>query len=229
MAKRTKLTPPSTASSSSRPACSFEVHVEKETFKFNAAHFVAFKGFRERLHGHNYRVGVKLLGSRKICSDGYVLDFGCIKAVTKTICKGMNEHFIVPMLSDVLTITMTKVDNPVTQKQDEYVNLTCEDGSQFSFPKHDCILLPIVHATTEELAIYLYGKILNGLDADYLLQRGIHTMEVLVSEAPGQDSTFRMEIPPSGSNHDEIFDVASYITTGDIIPMPCPTTTEAAK
>ena len=32
----------------------------KEKFKFNAAHFIAYKGFREMLHGHNYKVGVKI-------------------------------------------------------------------------------------------------------------------------------------------------------------------------
>ena len=70
---------------------SFEVRVAKDTFKFNAAHFVAFKGFRERMHGHNYQVSVRLLGSRKIGSDGYVVDFGDIKAVTKKVCKDLNE------------------------------------------------------------------------------------------------------------------------------------------
>mmetsp|Transcript_27940 Transcript_27940/g.39282 ORF Transcript_27940/g.39282 Transcript_27940/m.39282 type:complete len:225 (+) Transcript_27940:137-811(+) len=215
---------------SGRPECTFEVRVQKETFKFNAAHFVAFQGFRERLHGHNYQVGVKLIGTRKICSDGYVIDYGCVKAVTKKICKDLNEHFLCPMLSNVLTIDIIQVHNPITQKQDDYVTLHCnEDGSDFRFPKGDCALLPIVHATTEELAIYLYGKILNDLDPEYLRKRGIHTMEVTVSEAPGQEATFRMELPAVGSNHEEVFDVASYVTAGDIIPMPCPTTTERAN
>ena len=38
----------------------YSVFVAKADFKFNAAHFVAYKGFRERLHGHNYTVGVRL-------------------------------------------------------------------------------------------------------------------------------------------------------------------------
>jgi len=32
----------------------FEVSVSREDIKFHCAHFVAYKGFRERLHGHNY-------------------------------------------------------------------------------------------------------------------------------------------------------------------------------
>ncbi len=38
----------------------FEVVIAKPDFKFNSAHFIAFKGFREKLHGHNYTVSVKV-------------------------------------------------------------------------------------------------------------------------------------------------------------------------
>ena len=41
----------------------FEVVVDKDDLKFNCAHFVAYNGFRERLHGHNYNVVVKLVGT----------------------------------------------------------------------------------------------------------------------------------------------------------------------
>ena len=128
---------------------SFEVRVAKEAFKFNAAHFVAFQGFRERLHGHNYQVGVRLLGSRRIGSDGYVVDFGDIKAVTKKVCKDMNEHFLCPTLSDVLDITTEKPEGKAGKAQQEHVKIVCEDGAMFVFPLKDCAMLPIVHATTE--------------------------------------------------------------------------------
>jgi hypothetical protein len=35
------------------------VEVNSENFKFSCGHFVAFKGFRERLHGHNYTMSVR--------------------------------------------------------------------------------------------------------------------------------------------------------------------------
>ena len=193
----------------------FEVHVSNDTFKFNAAHFVAFKGFRERLHGHNYKVGVRLLGSRTIGADGYVIDYGEVKAVTKQVCKDLNEHFLCPTLSDVIQIS-----ERMEETGQSSILLSCEDGSKFTFPKNDCAMLPIVHATTEELAIYVWGKILNGLNAVYLLQRGIHTMEVNVAEAIGQDATFRMKIP-DGDSSEGLFDVSSYITKGEVVPMPC--------
>eukprot|EP00970_Alexandrium_tamarense_P008919 scaffold1750_cov189-Alexandrium_tamarense.AAC.9 len=228
----------------------FEIYVSKDTFKFNASHFVAFPGFRERLHGHSYRASVKLLGSHEIGRDGYVLDFGCVKSVAKKVCKGMNEYFMVPMLSEVLKITVEDDEDAdeegknvcgecggVTTKQTianddgtikrSYpgsVTIQCEDGSVFVFPRQDCLLLPIMHSTAEELAIYLYGRLLKGLSKDYLLKRGVTTMEVTVSEAVGQDAVFRKQIP---SGEDD-FDVSSYISKDPIPPMPCATDTEAA-
>jgi len=190
---------------------SFEVYVSKDTFKFNAAHFVAFENYRERLHGHNYLVGVRLLGEKRIGADGYLIDFGNIKTVVKDICKRLNEHFLCPMHSTVLDIFV----------DDQQVRIVCQDGSVFSFPVQDCSLLPIVHATTEELAIYLYAEILNALHADYLVKRQIHTMEVTVAEAPGQEATFRLEIPKSAKAKNFKLDIRSFISTGDVIPMPC--------
>jgi 6-pyruvoyl-tetrahydropterin synthase len=195
-----------------RNTTSFEVFVSKDTFKFNAAHFVAFAGFRERLHGHNYRVSVRLLGERKIGADGYVIDFGNVKAVCKAVCKKLNEHFICPIHSDVLTIT--------EHADDKSVRIECEDGTFFVFPVKDCAMLPLVHATAEELSIYLWAELLKGLNADYLIKRGIHTMEVIVAEAPGQEAVFRWEIP-APTDTEFSLDVRTFITKGDVVPMPC--------
>jgi dihydroneopterin triphosphate aldolase (PTPS-III) / 6-pyruvoyltetrahydropterin synthase len=192
------------------PITSFEVYVAKEDFKFHAAHFVAFEGYRERLHGHNYKAGVRVIGSRTISSDGYVVDFGNIKKVTRKVCKELNERFLCPMLSDVIDIRV----------EGGNVNLSCQDGSHFAFPEGDCAKLPIVHATAEELAIYLWSKILQGLNAEWLLERGVHTMEVIVAEAPSQEATFRLAIPKEGLG-DELLDVRSFIMEGKVRPMPC--------
>jgi len=231
----------------------FEINLSKETFKFNAAHFVAFPGFRERLHGHNYRSSVRLLGTKTICNDGYLLDFGDMKGVVRDVCKEMNEYFICPIYSDVIQISVIAGGSTTgmaagTLKQQDTVKLVCEDGATFLFPKGDCLMLPLVHATAEELSIYIWGKILTLLDVVYLRRRGIHTMEVTVAEAPGQDALFRMEIPQvncsngtngtdgtNGSVTEEDVqmeiakrsDVRRYISSGDIVPRPClPTDTD---
>lgn len=81
----------------------FSININSVDFKFSSGHFVAFQGFRERLHGHNYTVSIHIEGNR-INSDGYVLDFGDVKDVTKAACKELNEYLILPGKSDVLDI-----------------------------------------------------------------------------------------------------------------------------
>ncbi len=152
----------------------YEVFVSKDDFKFNAAHFMAYPGFRERLHGHNYRVGVRIEGD--VGPDGYVIDFGDIKRATRSICKELNERTLVPMNSDVLTIEVA----------DGQVTMVTEDGARFSIPESDCALLPIVHSSAEDLAAYVSGRLRDALDV--LDSRGVRAMEVSVAEAPNQEA-----------------------------------------
>lgn len=38
--------------------------------------------------------------------DGYVVDFGEIKKISRVICKDLNESFLVPMNSDALKVRL---------------------------------------------------------------------------------------------------------------------------
>jgi 6-pyruvoyltetrahydropterin/6-carboxytetrahydropterin synthase len=158
----------------------YRVVVEKDYLKFSAAHFIAYKGFREPMHGHNYHVSVALAGA--VGPDGYVLDFGIVKKVTKAVCDELDERIIVPARSDCLTIA----------HEGPSVVLTYEDGARFLFPATDCVLLPIVHASAEELAEYVLSRLREGLGAHAM--RGITEIEVGVSEAPGQAAYCRAEL-----------------------------------
>ena len=72
------------------------------------------------------------------------------------------------------------------------VVLTYEDGARFVFPATDCILLPIVHASAEELAAYVLARLREGLGEHAM--RGLTEIEVGVSEAPGQAAYCRAEL-----------------------------------
>ncbi len=150
----------------------YRVVVQKENLKFSAAHFIAYKGFREPLHGHNYQVSVAISGT--VGSDGYVLDFGVVKELARAVCGELDERVLVPAESDCLTVT----------RGADSVTLTYEDGARFVFPAADTVLLPIVHASAEELATYVLGRMRDGLAAHAV--RGLTHIEVGVSEAPGQ-------------------------------------------
>lgn len=80
----------------------FEVVVSKSDMKFSCAHFIAYRGFREKLHGHNYNMTVRLTGSR--LATGYLVDFGIVKKVCRKLCRALNERFICPRDSSVLQI-----------------------------------------------------------------------------------------------------------------------------
>ena len=161
----------------------YEVFVSKDDFKFNAAHFIAYPGFRERLHGHNYRVSVRVVGP--VGRDGYVVDFGDIKRAARSVCSEMNERTMIPTESDCIEV----------EQGGGQIALVCEDGSRFSFPEADCILLPITHTSAEKLAAYVCHRLVESLDA--LSARGVELVEVGVAEVPLQEARYILEMKPS--------------------------------
>jgi dihydroneopterin triphosphate aldolase (PTPS-III) / 6-pyruvoyltetrahydropterin synthase len=158
----------------------FSIHVAKENLKFSAAHFIAYPGFREPLHGHNYQVGVRVEG--RLAATGYVLDFGLIKRLTKQIVDRLDERTIIPANSDCLEI----------RRQDGQVRVSYEHDS-FVFPAADVALLPIVHSSAEELARYIWGDLTRELSRREALSE-IVTLEVSVAEGPGQAAIYRQEV-----------------------------------
>src|SRR2546430_16133845 len=131
----------------------YSVVVAKDYLKFAAAHFIAYPGFREPLHGHNYQVSVSV--EADLGPDGYVLDFGLVKRVAKALCEELDERTLLPARSECLRVT----ESP------EAVEVTTEAGHVFRFPARDVRLLPIAHSSAEELAAYLLGRLRDALRA----------------------------------------------------------------
>ena len=118
-----------------------------------------------------------------LARDGYVVDFGDVKRIVRAECKKLNETFLCPCLSDVLRISFPGA----TQLQ-----IDCEDGSMFSFPRADCAELPIAHSSVEELAAMLSDRLIAAMREE-LVQRGIQRVEVTVAEHPGQSACYSVE------------------------------------
>ena len=74
-------------------------------------------------------------------------------------------------------------------------------------------MLPIVHSTAEELAQYLWHRITTTFSVDRLLSRGIHTLQIIVAEAPSQEGSYTRQLtsPPLGCFGEE----------GGVVPKPC--------
>jgi dihydroneopterin triphosphate aldolase (PTPS-III) / 6-pyruvoyltetrahydropterin synthase len=159
---------------------SFSVSVAKENLKFSAAHFIAYHGFREPLHGHNYQVGIRIRGD--LTSSGYVLDFGLVKKLTKEIVDRLDERTLIPARSDCLRIESSGGQVRVLYEEDEFV-----------FPRQDVCLLPIVHSSAEELARFIWDELRTALMANDALG-AIASLEISVAEGPGQAAIYESSV-----------------------------------
>eukprot|EP00918_Siedleckia_nematoides_P089855 GHVU01197488.1.p1 GENE.GHVU01197488.1~~GHVU01197488.1.p1 ORF type:complete len:206 (+),score=40.46 GHVU01197488.1:221-838(+) len=169
----------------------FDLGVESSRFKFSCAHFVAYPGFRERLHGHNYTLAFKIGGP--VGNEGYIVRAEELNDVVRDFCKSLNEYFIVPMKSDVLTIRM----------EEKSVYIRTETGDDFMFPIGDCKLLPIAHTTSEEIGAYAIELIAAKLGLDRLRSIGSTWIEVYVAELPGQRARCRLYLDDDGAGRQE--------------------------
>ena len=169
----------------------FELFLSRDSFKFSSSHFIARHGHRERLHGHDYRVSVRLTGSNTIAPDGTFVEKSHVRQAIEKACMELDERFLCPMNSNVMDITVSH-----DRCRNEKVTMVCQDGSAFTFPKKDCAMLPLVHTTTEEIAIYLWDRILELITVDYLFKRGVVSMQVNVAEgSEKEETTVRLGIP----------------------------------
>ena len=157
----------------------FSVAIGKEMLRFTAAHFIAFRGFREPLHGHTYQAQVTVSGP--VGPDGYVVDFLVLKKIAEEECAQLHLRTLLPWQSDCLT---------VEESADE-VTVRCEDGTRFLFPRQDVCLLPIVHTSSEEIARYLIARLRERLRE--VRGNSIQTIEVLIEDIPGQKAMCREE------------------------------------
>ena len=160
---------------------SFSIQVAKENLKFSAAHFIAYPGFREPLHGHNYQIGAKVEG--RLGEKGYVLDFGVVKKLLKEIADRLDERTILPANSDCLTIERHGNQIRVLYEADEFI-----------FPAKDVALLPIVHSSAEELARFVWNELCTALRGRGTI-REMLALEVWVAEGPGQAAHYRQDLP----------------------------------
>eukprot|EP00927_Polykrikos_kofoidii_P002627 TRINITY_DN11052_c0_g2_i1.p1 TRINITY_DN11052_c0_g2~~TRINITY_DN11052_c0_g2_i1.p1 ORF type:complete len:201 (+),score=29.57 TRINITY_DN11052_c0_g2_i1:55-657(+) len=132
------------------------VEVKSEQFRFQGAHFAASRGLRERLHGHNYTASIRIAG-RYDLRKWYLVDFGLVKSAVKHVCGQLHERFFVPMLSDVIRISVDRAAGTL--------KMACDDGARFAIPLSDCVLLPIAQSSCEEIVAYFHGAVAMELEA----------------------------------------------------------------
>jgi 6-pyruvoyl-tetrahydropterin synthase len=155
----------------------FSVAIGKEQLRFTAAHFIAFRGFREPLHGHTYQVRVTVSGP--VGPDGYVVDFLALKKIAEEEVARLHFRTLLPQQSDCLVIEESAVQ----------VTVHCEDGAYFVFPRGDVYFLPVVHSSSEEIAQHLVARLRERLRE--VRGNSIQTIEVTIEDVPGQEAVCR--------------------------------------
>lgn len=90
----------------------FGIELDK-LFKFNSSHFVVYDGFREPLHGHNYKVSIKIK-SKRLNECYYVEDFDNVKKYLIEICDNLKHCVLLPKYNKYMQLE--EIDNAIIVK-----------------------------------------------------------------------------------------------------------------
>ena len=157
----------------------FRVRVEKDYTVFSAGHFITYEGHLcEPLHGHNYRVAAAFEGP--LDQNFYVLDFVRIKRLLKTVADRLDRRMLLPSQSPLVAVETSGAEVIARYQDRRYV-----------FPASDVVLLPIPNTTSEMLARWIAGEIVQLLTPDELAQA--RAIEIEVEESFGQRAVYREE------------------------------------
>jgi 6-pyruvoyltetrahydropterin/6-carboxytetrahydropterin synthase len=125
----------------------YTVRVTKDYLVFSAGHFITFDGDHcERIHGHNYRAAVEVEG--ELDRNHYVFDFIALRDLTRAITDELDHRMLLPG------------ESPLIAVEDDGENWTARYRSRWwSFPKDECVVLPVANTTSELLADYLAARL----------------------------------------------------------------------
>ena len=153
----------------------YHVRVTKDFLVFSAGHFITFNGEEcERVHGHNYRVAVEVEGD--LDENHYVYDFIALRDQSKAIVDELDHRMLLPESSRWITLSEDGPNWKVRYK-DRY----------WSFPRDECVLLPVPNTTAELLAHYIGERLLGLFDKAGKPRPGV--LRVEVEECFGQSAT----------------------------------------
>jgi 6-pyruvoyltetrahydropterin/6-carboxytetrahydropterin synthase len=158
--------------SEASPLKCYSVRVTKDYLVFCAGHFITFNGDHcERIHGHNYRVAVEV--EDRLDENHYVFDFIALRDQTKALVDELDHRMLLPDRSPYIKLAPDGANWRVSYK-DRF----------WSFPKDECVVLPVPNTTAELLADYLADRLIASFT-----ELGLPTPRVLrveVDESFGQ-------------------------------------------
>jgi len=172
----------------------FRIHIQKESYKFSATHFTVFSATEaERLHGHNYAIGVDC-ELTDLNDLGMGFEFNTLKPHIKSLADAWDEHVLIagrnPFISARSEI-IGKTEHQVFEFQ----------GRSYRFPADEVKILPVSNITSEELAReFSRSLVIRWFDSlatseSALLKLNLNWIEVSIEETRGQKATYRLNAP----------------------------------
>src|SRR3989442_5655974 len=98
----------------------YKVRVTKDHLVFSSGHFISYEGDKcERLHGHNYRAAVEIVGA--LDESFYVFDFIALKKRAKAITDELDHRMMLPTKNRVITLEESPKSIRVHYKDREWL------------------------------------------------------------------------------------------------------------
>ena len=158
------------------------IDVAREQYKFACAHMTVFPdGTKERLHGHNYQLGLRLELTDVALPQ--MIPFADVKAALAAQCAAWKER--------VLLATENPHYVVVRRDANEHEFTLC--GARYVLPQGDVLELPIDNIAVEPLAAHLLDLLAARL-APVLALPHVVGLEVSVYEHPGQGARCTMSL-----------------------------------
>ncbi len=150
----------------------YHVRVGKDYLVFSAAHFITIEGnICERLHGHNFRVAAEVYGP--LDENHYVFDFIALRDALQRIVLELDHHVLLPTEHPLIHVRIDETSVEATFAERRWL-----------FPRGDCKLLPVANTTSELLARWIGGRLLEEFSARGLARP--ERLRVEVDECYGQ-------------------------------------------
>jgi len=137
--------------------------------RFSAAHVIPEYKKCGRLHGHTYAVHTTIHGTPD--ENGIIIDFSLLKNLLRDIIETLDHKIIIP-----------EKNQHISLKKDQKSYTLSSLGKTYTFPKEDCILLPILSSSAENIAVYILGTLIDELKN----LSHITSIEIGVDEGFGQ-------------------------------------------
>lgn len=160
----------------------FEASVTKDSLVFSAAHFITFNGnVCERLHGHNWRLNVTVIGS--LDENSYVFDFIALRDSAMAIVAELDHRVLLPEKHHSILVTSIS--------DGREIQAVFEDR-RWIFPAEDCVVLPIANTTAELIASWIGDRLIQQLSLCDIPQAD--ELRIAVEENFGQWATVTIPV-----------------------------------